>query len=66
MVMEAPDGEWAVEELRPGIVLYVLPRWAHRSVNAECAGKTWSHSSSTPGTPATITARSKSADFASW
>jgi glucose-6-phosphate isomerase len=22
-----------VEELRPGTVLYVLPRWAHRSVN---------------------------------
>lgn len=33
MVMETPEGEWAVEELRPGRVLYVLPRWAHRSVN---------------------------------
>lgn len=33
MVMETPEGEWAVEELRPGVVLYVLPRWAHRSVN---------------------------------
>ena len=33
MVMETPEGEWAVEELRPGKVLYVLPRWAHRSVN---------------------------------
>ena len=33
MVMETPEGDWAVEELRPGTVLYVLPRWAHRSVN---------------------------------
>lgn len=33
MVMETPEGEWAVEELRPGNVLYVPPRWAHRSVN---------------------------------
>ena len=33
MVMETPEGEWAVEELRPGRLLYVPPRWAHRSVN---------------------------------
>jgi len=33
MVMETPEGEWAVEPLRPGVVLYVPPRWAHRSVN---------------------------------
>ena len=33
MVMETPEGDWAVEELRPGQVLYVPPRWAHRSVN---------------------------------
>ncbi len=33
MVMETPEGESAVEELRPGCVLYVPPRWAHRSVN---------------------------------
>lgn len=33
MVMETPEGEAAVEELRPGQVLYVPPRWAHRSVN---------------------------------
>ena len=33
MVMETPEGEWAVEELTPGKVLYVSPRWAHRSVN---------------------------------
>ena len=34
MVMETPEEEWAVEELRPGGVLYVPPRWAHRSVNS--------------------------------
>jgi len=33
MVMETPEGEWAVEALAPGRVLYVPPRWAHRSVN---------------------------------
>jgi len=33
MVMETPEGEWSVEELRPGRVLYVPPRWGHRSVN---------------------------------
>ncbi len=33
MVMETPEGEWAVEALSPGKILYVPPRWAHRSVN---------------------------------
>jgi len=33
MVMETPEGEWAVEWLAPGRTLYVPPRWAHRSVN---------------------------------
>jgi glucose-6-phosphate isomerase len=33
MVMETPEGEWAVEKLIPEKVLYVPPRWAHRSVN---------------------------------
>ena len=33
MVMETPEGDWAVEEFRPGGVVYVPPRWAHRSVN---------------------------------
>ena len=33
MVMETPEGETEVQELRPGAVLYVPPRWAHRSVN---------------------------------
>lgn len=33
MVMETPEGNWSVEPLSPGSVLYVPPRWAHRSVN---------------------------------
>jgi glucose-6-phosphate isomerase len=32
MVMENPEGESSVEALTPGKVLYVPPRWAHRSV----------------------------------
>lgn len=32
MVMETPEGETSVEPLSPGKVLYVHPRWAHRSV----------------------------------
>jgi glucose-6-phosphate isomerase len=34
MVMETPEGAWEVEALKPGMVLYVPPRWAHRSVNS--------------------------------
>ena len=37
MVMETPEGDWAVEKLNPGSVLYVPPRWAHRSVNTDPA-----------------------------
>ncbi|NWF69163.1 MAG: glucose-6-phosphate isomerase [Chloroflexi bacterium] len=33
MVMETPEGDWAVEPLRPNGVVYVPPRWAHRTVN---------------------------------
>ncbi len=32
MVMETPEGESVIEALSPGKVLYVPPRWAHRSV----------------------------------
>lgn len=38
MVMETPEGEWAMEPLRPDKVLYVPPRWAHRSVNTGSDG----------------------------
>ena len=33
MVMETPEGDWAVEEFAAGKTLYIPPRWAHRSVN---------------------------------
>lgn len=33
MVMETPEGESSTRELVPDTVLYVPPRWAHRSVN---------------------------------
>ncbi len=32
MVMEDPDGNCQAEPLSPGKILYVPPRWAHRSV----------------------------------
>ena len=32
MVMETPEENTSVEALAPGKVLYVPPRWAHRSV----------------------------------
>lgn len=32
MVMETPEGESSVEALSPGKILYVPPRWAHRSI----------------------------------
>lgn len=32
MVMETPEGEISIEALSSGKVLYVPPRWAHRSV----------------------------------
>ncbi len=32
MVMENPEGDGSVEPILPGTVLYVPPRWAHRSV----------------------------------
>ena len=32
MVMETPEGETQVEPLLPNRILYVPPRWAHRSV----------------------------------
>ncbi len=38
MVMETPEGDWSVEPLYPGCVLYVPPRWAHRSVNTSLDG----------------------------
>jgi len=36
MIMETPEGETCVEVLSPDKVLYVPPRWAHRSI---CTGR---------------------------
>ena len=33
IVMETPEGEWNVQEFHPGGAVYILPRWAHRTVN---------------------------------
>lgn len=33
MLMETPQGDWALEELLPGNVLYIPPYWSHRSIN---------------------------------
>lgn len=33
MLMEAPDGEVSILEIRPKIMVYVPPLWIHRSVN---------------------------------
>jgi glucose-6-phosphate isomerase len=32
MVMEIPEGKTAIEAMTPGKVIYVAPRWAHRSI----------------------------------
>ena len=33
MIIETPEGDYSIEPLHTGKVLYVPPRWAHRSVN---------------------------------
>ena len=35
MMMEDKEGNWCAEELKPGVVLYVPPGWAHRSINVD-------------------------------
>jgi glucose-6-phosphate isomerase, archaeal len=32
MLMETPEGDTSIQSLAPGSVLYVPPRWAHRSI----------------------------------
>ena len=66
MVMETPEGESSVAELRPGKVLYVPPRWAHRSVNIG-ADRRPDHLLRLPGPlPGMTTAASKNKAFANW
>ncbi len=33
MLMETPEGEVSLIEMKPGEAVYVPPRWAHRSIN---------------------------------
>jgi len=33
MLTENPEGDWAAHKLSPGVMVYVPPRYAHRSVN---------------------------------
>lgn len=33
MLMETPEGEVSLIEMKPGVAVYVPPRWAHRSIN---------------------------------
>lgn len=33
MLMESPEGETRILEVRPGVAVYVPPMWIHRSVN---------------------------------
>ena len=33
MLMETPEGEVALLEMKPGEAVYVPPRWAHRTIN---------------------------------
>ena len=39
MVMETPEGNWSTLDFVPGRILYVPPRWAHRSVNTSLTDK---------------------------
>ena len=33
MLMETPEGEVDIQWMKPGVAVYVPPRWAHRSIN---------------------------------
>jgi glucose-6-phosphate isomerase len=33
LMMETPDGDWSVQEMTPGSMVYVPGGWAHRSIN---------------------------------
>jgi glucose-6-phosphate isomerase len=33
MLMESPEARWEAQEFRPGVAVYIPPRYAHRSVN---------------------------------
>ena len=33
MLLENPEGDWSLKAVRPGVALYVPPRYAHRMIN---------------------------------
>ena len=33
MLLESPEGDWSAQKLSPGMMVYVPPRYAHRSIN---------------------------------
>ena len=33
LLMENPEGDWDIQEMKPGSAVYVPPRYAHRSIN---------------------------------
>ena len=33
MLLESPEGDWSAQPLKPGAMVYVPPRYAHRSIN---------------------------------
>lgn len=37
IVMETPEGDWNIQSFNAGDVVYVPPRWAHRTVNVGAA-----------------------------
>ena len=37
MLMESPEGDWEAQEFKPGVAVYIPPRFAHRSVNVSAA-----------------------------
>ncbi|HJW91929.1 MAG TPA: glucose-6-phosphate isomerase family protein [Anaerolineales bacterium] len=71
MVMESPEGEWAVETLRPHTILYAPPRWAHRTVNTGSGQDLVTYAElwfrlSIRRTPGTTTLQLKSRVFENW
>ena len=33
ILLESPEGDWNAQPLKPGVMVYVPPRYAHRSIN---------------------------------
>ena len=33
LLLESPEGDWSAQKLSPGVMVYVPPRYAHRSIN---------------------------------